>query len=226
MNHKIVSGVIAVFAAAVIFVIAYWLGNRQAVRNNIRAVQVPEDPVRMGQRAPAYRGPSAPAVRSNVMDFGFSAFDDLQDWDPFAEMERMQRRMHRMFNDSFARGLLDRSIFRGAGAFEPNISINRQNGSYVVKVDLPGMDKSAINLEVKGKELTVSGERKEESSQQDKGYFRQELNYGSFARTILLPDDAKTDRISSQYENGVLTITIPRDMGLKPEQGTKKIPVL
>lgn len=113
-----------------------------------------------------------------------ATFDDMQNWDPFVEMEKMQQRMHSIFEDSFSRGLVDKNVFRSPAYFEPNISINQKDDTYIVKVDLPGLEKNSISIEVKGQELIVSGERKEEVSSQDKGFYRQELNYGSFARTI------------------------------------------
>jgi len=78
---------------------------------------------------------------------------------------------------------------------------------------------------VRGRELVISGERKEEQTSQEKGFYRQELSYGSFSRSILLPEDAMTDRISSVYKNGVLTITIPREEVAKSQTPAIKVPV-
>jgi HSP20 family protein len=141
----------------------------------------------------------------------FSMFDDMHNWDPFQEIEKMQQRMHRMFEDSFARGLKGKSLFRKNYFFEPNISIRDAGSAYVVNVDLPGLDKDTINVEINGRQMTISGERKVQESQQQKGFYRQELSYGNFSRSITLPDDAKVEGITSEYKRGVLTIRIPKE---------------
>lgn len=213
MNNKVLITLVAILAAALIFETAYVLGSRKHMDTRNNAAVAPQ--------APAVRH----VPRNNVPAYGFSAFNDMSNWDPFTEMEKMQEQMHRIFDDSFSRGLADKTIFRANAAFEPNISINQKDTVYIVKADLPGMDKSAINIEIKGRELILSGERKEEESRQDKGFYRQELSYGSFSRSIILPEDAKTNQIASEYKNGVLTITIPREQSAKPAAPTIKVPV-
>lgn len=213
MNNKMLITLVAVLAAALIFETAYLLGSRERMSSRTGTVIPKQAPV---QRNLPHR---------NIPIYRLGAFDGMSNWDPFVEMEKMQEQMHRLFDDSFSRGLVDKTIFRANAAFEPNISINQKDNLYIVKADLPGMDKSAINIEIKGRELILSGERKEEESKQDKGFYRQELNYGSFVRSILLPEDAKTDQIASEYKNGVLTITIPMEQSVKPAAPAIKVPV-
>lgn len=153
-------------------------------------------------------------------------FGGMNSWDPFVEMERMQQNIHRMFEDSFSKGAHTKTISRRFAAFEPNISISQKDGLYVVKVDLPGLDKNAINVEIRGRELVLSGERTDEEAKQESGFYRQELSYGSFTRSIFLPEDAQTNQISSEYKNGVLTITIPRETAKKSSVKPRKVPVL
>lgn len=213
MNNKVLITLVAVLAAALIFETAYLLGSRQQIGSKTSAIVSKQVPV---QRHLSHR---------NIPTYRLGAFDDMNNWDPFAEMEKIQEQMHRLFDDSFSRGLVDKTIFRANAAFEPNISINQKDNAYIVKADLPGMDKSSINIEIKGSELTLSGERKEEETKQDKGFYRQELSYGSFSRSIMLPEDARTNQISSEYKNGVLTITIPRDTSVTPTKPSIKVPV-
>ncbi len=213
MNNKILIGIVVVLAASLIFETAYLLGSRQRATN--------KNSIALSQRVPAPRQ----SPRNNIPVYDFSVFDDMRNWDPFTEMDKMQERMHRIFEDSFSKGLTDKTISRVYAAFEPNISINQKDNAYIIKVDLPGMDKSSIGIEVKGRELVLSGERKEEENRQDKGFYRQELSYGTFSRSILLPEDAKTNQITSEYKNGVLTITIPREVGTKPVSPAIKVSV-
>ena len=85
------------------------------------------------------------------------------------------------------------------------------------------MSKEQIKVEVQGRMLIISGERKSENKQQKENINFQEINYGSFLRTIALPQDAKIKEISSEYAKGVLTIKIPKESS-KP-MGQEKIKV-
>ncbi len=209
MNKKLLVGIIIALAVALIFETVYLFSSRQQQKKKHMIADV-----------------SYPAFpKYSFFDDDFSVFNDMRNWDPFQEMERIQQKMHRIFEDSFSKGLTDRTIFRENLAFEPNISINQKDKAYVVKADLPGMEKSSISIEVRGRELILSGERKQEESRKDNRFYRQELSYGAFSRSIMLPEDAKTDQISSEYKNGVLTVTIPKETVSKPETPAIKIPV-
>lgn len=222
MNNKVLVGIIVVLAAALIFETAYLLGSKKRADHGAGALS--GQPRQSRSQAPgATQGQVFP--RSYMPDPDLGIFDDMSGRDPFADMERMQKRMHRLFDDSFSKGLIDRSIFRMHRAFEPDISIGRENGSYTIKVDLPGMEKDQISIEVRGRELVVSGERRAEETKQDKGFYRQELSYGSFSRSVLLPEDAVTGEISSEYKNGVLIIVIPRQQDVKAEAPPIKVTV-
>lgn len=210
MSKKVLIGVIVVLAAALIFETAYVIGRGQRQEKEIKKTPSQSHPLASSARRPVYR---------------YQALDDFGRWDPFEEMTRVQEAMHRMFEDSFAHGLMDRTISRSSAAFEPDISIHQKNDAYIVKADLPGMDKSAIDIEVSGRLLTISGERKEEETKQEKGFYRQELSYGSFSRSIMLPEDVKAGQIASDYRDGVLTITIPREPVARTAPSKVKIPV-
>jgi HSP20 family protein len=218
MKNKIIMTIVVVLAAGLLFQTAYSMGRRSAQPAHSQPAPVntrPEQPVQHEPQPPV-------RVHRWVVD---PFFDDMGAWDPFAEMDRIQQRMHRLFDDGFSRGIPSASVFRRSNWFEPNISIHEEGSQYIVRADVPGMDKDAIDIEINGRQLTISGERKAHSKQEDQGYYRQELSYGSFSRSIMLPDDARTDEITSRYEHGVLTITIPRSENKKPAQPPIKVPV-
>ncbi len=210
-NKKILVGVIAVLAVALIFETAYLFG-RGARQDNKNII------------TPYYPAPQLVDPPVNHINH-INMFDYWIGWDPFVEMARMQQAIQRMFEGSFVDGLFDHTIYRTSAAFEPNISINQKDNAYIIKADLPGMDKNAINIEINGRLLTISGERKGEKTKQDKGFYRQELSYGAFSRSVMLPEDSKTNQITSEYKNGVLTITIPKESITKPANSAVKIPV-
>jgi len=121
--------------------------------------------------------------------------------DPFMQMARMREQMDRSMRQAFA----------VTGAFNPRMDMKQTDKQYVITMDLPGMDKDKINIEIKDGMLTVSGERKSETqNNKNNQYYRQELSFGSFMQAIPLPEDAKPDQIDAKYNNGVLTLTLPR----------------
>ncbi len=143
-------------------------------------------------------------------------------YDPLNEMQRMQAFMNRVF-ESFDQGF---SLGR-ANLLGPQADVKQTPGQYVVTMDLPGMEKGNINVEVKNGMLMVSGERSAQSEVSQPGqFFRQERSMGQFLRSLPLPDDAKKDDIKADYKNGVLEIKIGRTSGGKPvSDKSKKIQV-
>ncbi len=122
--------------------------------------------------------------------------------DPFAQMLRMREQMDHSLRQAFA----------GTGAvFNPKMDIKQTDKQYLITMDIPGMDKDKINVEIKNGMLIISGERQSETQDnKNNQYYRQERSFGSFMQAIPLPEDAQTDRIEAKYNNGVLTVTVAR----------------
>lgn len=127
-------------------------------------------------------------------------------WDPFQEMNQYREKMYQMFNQ------LDSDLTEKGAFYNPQLSLEQGEKSYLVKVDLPGLDKDSINVELEKNLLTISGERKvSKESTSDQGFYSSERSYGSFNRIVTLPNDADPEsQIDANYSNGVLSITIPR----------------
>jgi HSP20 family protein len=119
-------------------------------------------------------------------------------WDPFAEMSRVQDRF-------FGRPSLEREQ-----VFRPAVDIYEDAEGIAVKADLAGVKPEDIKVEVENKVLTISGQRQLENSKQREGYHRVERFYGSFSRSFALSDDVSPDEIDAKYENGVLTVRLPK----------------
>ena len=135
--------------------------------------------------------------------------------DPFLEMDRMQRQMSRMMRST---------MMPSMNVFQTKVDMKQTDQQYVVTIDLPGMQKDNINVEVKKGMLLVSGERNSEV-EETKGnqFFRKERSFGHFSQSIPLPDDAKADLIDAQYDNGVLKVTIPREKKDSKKVDSRKI---
>lgn len=103
----------------------------------------------------------------------------------------------------------------------PSVDIAETDSDLELKFDLPGVASKEINIQLNGIVLTVSGERKEEKEDKGKTYHRVERRVGTFSRSITLPCPVEEDKVAATYDEGVLTITLP-----KTEEGkTRKIPV-
>jgi HSP20 family protein len=138
---------------------------------------------------------------------------------PFAMMRQLSREMDRLMDSFFDRGF--GSLLRDSGSREddwqsrmlwtPQIDVQQRNDAVVVRADLPGVRKEDVQVEVEGEALIISGERREERAEggDDEGYRLVERSYGSFYRSVPLPQGANTDEIEATMRDGVLTITLP-----------------
>ncbi len=102
-------------------------------------------------------------------------------------------------------------------SFAPSIDISETEKQYIIDVEVPGIDKKDIDLNIENNTLTISGERKFEKKEDGKQYHRVESHYGTFSRSFTLPDNVDVESINATYNNGILNITVD-----KSEQQMKK----
>jgi HSP20 family protein len=167
------------------------------------------------QTQPAQQAQSTPVNPPSLFDDPFfSQPYSAQNWNPYEEIERMQRDMDRMFNNAFSRFNSNpdfQQLFK-EGTSVPEMDVQEDNSKYSVIVNVPGADDKNISVNLDGQQLTVSG--KQDFSQQKKDAMGnvvfQERHAGSFQRSITLPDPVKQDGLQTHVDNGVLTITIPK----------------
>ena len=94
--------------------------------------------------------------------------------------------------------------------YRPQIDVSGDSNGYEINLDVPGLTESDLSLEVKDEVLIIKGQKEERTEDKDKHYYRVERSYGSFQRTLALPDDAIGDEIKANLDNGVLRLEIPR----------------
>ncbi len=134
-------------------------------------------------------------------------------FDPFRELEALRREMEKVFDNFLAeRGL------EGEFVWTPPIEVKETDDRYVIRMDIPGVEKENVKIEISDNTLIVSGERKEEKEEKEANYYRREIAYGSFYRAIQLPSDINPEEIKARYENGVLTITVPKSEKAKKRE--------
>ncbi len=128
---------------------------------------------------------------------------------PFSMLRRMREDMDRLF-DSFGswRSVLP-TEFEGAwGLWSPHVDVREQDGKLIIAADLPGVRKDEVNVEITPEAVTIQGERRRESTSDERGYYRSERSYGSFNRTIALPEGAEAETASATFHDGVLQIEL------------------
>ena len=124
--------------------------------------------------------------------------------------------------DSFDRDISN----SGSAGFMPAMDVTESEDRYVLSLDVPGMKKEDIKIEMSGNLLTLSGERKRENRSDTEGSARRyERSYGYFQRSFTLPDSVDADHVEAVYEDGVLQVVLPKAASAKPrriEIGAKK----
>jgi HSP20 family protein len=135
-------------------------------------------------------------------------------WEPAREMMTLREAMDRLFDDAFTRPL---SIRDGWSIASPAIDMYQTENEVVVKASIPGMKTEDVQINITGDVLTLQGEVKQEEERKDKAWHIREQRFGSFERSIALPTTVKTDKAEAVFENGVLTITLPKADEVKPK---------
>ncbi|MEP1035507.1 Hsp20/alpha crystallin family protein [Ekhidna sp.] len=109
----------------------------------------------------------------------------------------------RFFNEDFVGG--------SAPSFSPRVDIAESEKDFEIQLHVPGIKKSDFNIDLNDDQITISGERKFENEKNEKNYHSVESYYGSFNRTFYLPDVINKDKVDASYQDGILTITLPKD---------------
>ncbi len=154
-------------------------------------------------------------------------------WDPFEEVKKLEEEIDGVFNDFWRTGgrrVLPSSVKRKgkdeiapAGEefiWAPTTDVIDKEKEVIVKADLPGVDKKDIKIKVDPKSISISGEMKKEKKEKEEKYYVEERVYGSFNRTIPLPEEVDPEKAEAKFEKGVLEITAPK---VKPSKKVKEI---
>ncbi len=139
------------------------------------------------------------------------------DWSMLRDFDRLQGTVNRLFSD-FGRSYRPATSELSTSAFTPPCDIQETAGHYVMNFDLPGMTKENIHIEMEDNQLTISGERKTEERHEDAETQRIERAFGAFKRSFTLPFSVETDKIEANYENGVLTLVLPKVEAARPRE--------
>ncbi|MBL0346057.1 Hsp20/alpha crystallin family protein [Candidatus Villigracilis affinis] len=134
-------------------------------------------------------------------------------WEPAREMMTLREAMDRLFDDAFTRPL----SMAGNGWAVPAVDMYQTDNEVVVKAALPGMKAEDVQLNVTGEVLTIKGEIKQKEEVKEKAYHLREQRWGMFERSVILPTEVVADKAKADFENGILTIAIPKAEEAKPK---------
>ena len=132
-----------------------------------------------------------------------------------SEFVNFQHELDKALNSFFKGGVVNDG---STSTWMPAVDIVEQETEYLVSLEIPGVDKKDVKINVVNSVLTVKGEKTLEKQQNDKNSHRNERIYGAFQRSFTLPSTAKEDHIAASYNNGVLTISIPKAEEAKPKE--------
>lgn len=130
-------------------------------------------------------------------------FRGIERWEPFREMESLQRRMNHLFEQMMP-------WEDGGLAFMPSVEMDETPEEIHLKLEVPGLEAKDLEIQVSEDSVSIAGERKSESKTEEKGMVRSEFHYGKFERIVPLPVHVQNDKVKAEYKNGILTLTLPK----------------
>ena len=133
-------------------------------------------------------------------------------WEPAREMMTLREAMDRLFDDAFTRPL---SLRDGWSA--PAIDMYQTDDEIIVKAALPGFKPDEVQINITGEVLTLKGEAKQQEEKKEKAWHMREQRWGTFERSVVLPTDVVSDKAKAEFENGILTISLPKAEEVKPK---------
>ena len=145
----------------------------------------------------------------------------LAKWNPFRELEEIQNRLGSLFPRTPVRGLGQEAMT--VSEWTPLVDITEDEKEYLIKAELPEVNKEDVKVTVENGTLTITGERKFEKEEKGKKYHRIERAYGSFVRSFTLPESAAGDKVSADFKDGVLKVHLPKSAEAKPKSIDVKV---
>jgi HSP20 family protein len=139
-------------------------------------------------------------------------------WDPAREVDALQGDLNRLLDNFFASRNEGRT---GAQRWAPAMDLVESGDEYILRADLPGMERDDVELELKDNVLTLSGRRKAEHEDRREGFYRVERAFGSFSRSLELPAGVDPDGLKAEFDRGVLDVRIPKP----PQEQPRRIPI-
>jgi HSP20 family protein len=140
---------------------------------------------------------------------------DIVRWEPFREIVSLKDAADRLFEDGWARYP---RLWPRLGERELPVDVYQTANEVVVKASIPGLKPEEVDISITGDTLTIKGEHKDEKEIKEENYIYKERRYGTFSRSLLIPVKVKSDKAEAVFEDGILTLTLPKAEEVKPKQ--------
>lgn len=134
---------------------------------------------------------------------------NLVKWDPFHELEDVSTRLNRLFGRTPQHTDPHQDML-ALSDWSPSVDISETDTAYLIKGEIPGVNKEDVRITIEDKTLTMRGERKQETEEKNKKFHRIERSYGSFMRSFRMPDDVDEANIKAAFKDGMLNVTLPK----------------
>jgi HSP20 family protein len=135
-------------------------------------------------------------------------------WETFDEFGTLRRSMDRLFDDFFTTRRPGREL--ATAEWAPSIEMFETEHAVVVRAELPNVDPKQVEITVTNDAVTLRGETKHEEERKERNYYRREIRYGSFSRTLPLATEVQSAEAKATYKDGVLEVTLPKSERVKP----------
>ncbi|NIR49565.1 Hsp20/alpha crystallin family protein [candidate division KSB1 bacterium] len=143
-------------------------------------------------------------------------------WNPNRDFLHLTEQMNRLANDVFGEGETpETSMLKGT--WNPPVDISEDNENFYLRVELPGLNREDIKVNYEDGLLTLTGEKRAHKEEKDTNYHRIERSYGKFERSFRLSSNIVNDKISANFSNGLLSITLPKAEKAKPKEIEVKV---
>ncbi|RMD92824.1 MAG: Hsp20/alpha crystallin family protein [Calditrichaeota bacterium] len=145
----------------------------------------------------------------------------LTRWNPARDLLDVAEEMNHFMNNLFGDTARETSFYKGT--WTPAVDISEDKDNFYLNVELPGMKKEDVKVSYEDGILTIKGEKKSEREEKDVNFHRVERTFGMFERSFRVPNKIVEDKIDAKFENGVLTITLPKAEEAKPKEIEVKV---
>ncbi len=139
---------------------------------------------------------------------------ELAPWRPMKEISTLRREMDRLWEDFFGR----RDILAEEATWVPAIDVSEDKENVLVRAELPGLEPKDVEISLSGDLLTIKGEKRQREEKKEENFHRIETRWGRFSRAVRIPVPVEAEKAEAKFENGVLTIRMPKKEEVKPKQ--------